>query len=257
MIVKQAANVLDLLEYFARVQKVSSLAEIANDLGWPRSSAFNLISTLVKRGYLYEPKPRCGFYPTPRWSALAEQITKANLLPEAAFYLIEELAQLTGETVWIAAPNGVQAVLLAVIQSPHPIQYMAEVGKQVPIHLTASGQAIMSQMPRHQTEAILKKAKFTRYGEGTPMSVEVVKQNIANSLTRGWFSSASAYSQDLGGVSVPLNLNNSLYSVSVAGPLFRVETHMQDTAHKIHKAIHQYFGADFIPQNTPNLHQLK
>ncbi|MCX7568081.1 helix-turn-helix domain-containing protein [Sulfitobacter sp. F26169L] len=256
MIVKQAANVLDLLEYFARNQRIASLAEISHDLGLPRSSAFNLISTLVQRGFLYEPKPRAGFYPTPRWLALANEIAMANPLPEQATNLIEDLAQASGETVWIAAPNGQQAVLLSVIQSTHAIRYTADAGKQVPIHLTASGQATMSQMPAKHIAAILKKATFTRYGDGTPMSVPEVEKNIADGLKRGWFCSASAYSRDLGGVSVPLVMDGSIYSVTVAGPLFRVQDRMPDSARMVHDAIARHFGPDYMRTHMPGLHRL-
>ncbi len=256
MIVKQAANVLDLLEYFSQKQRVASLAEISHDMGWPRSSTFNLISTLIKRGFLYEPKPRGGFYPTPRWLALANEIAAANPLPPQATGLIEDLAQLTGETVWIAAPNGQQAVILAVIQSTHAVRYTADAGKQVPIHLTASGQAAMSQMSPQHVTAILNKATFIRYGDGTPMDVATVENNISDSLKRGWFSSVSAYSQDLGGVSVPLSIDGSIYSVTVAGPLFRVEDRMPDTARKVHAAIARHFGPDYMRRELPNLHRL-
>src|SRR5215467_14375968 len=64
MIVRQAANVLDLLEFFVRRKEPATLSEIADSLGWPRSSTFNLIQTLVDRGYLYEPRPRSGYYPS-------------------------------------------------------------------------------------------------------------------------------------------------------------------------------------------------
>ena len=65
MIVRQAANVLELLEFFVRRKEPTTLSEIADSLGWPRSSTFNLIQTLVDRGHLYEPRPCSGYYPSP------------------------------------------------------------------------------------------------------------------------------------------------------------------------------------------------
>ena len=146
--------------------------------------------------------------------------------------------------------------MLAVIQSTHPIRYTADAGKQVPIHLTASGQATMSQMSNQNIAAILKKATFTSYGDGTPMSVQAVEKNITDSLKRGWFSSASAYSRDLGGVSVPLVIDGSIYAVTVAGPLFRVEDQMPDTARMVHDAIARHFGSDYMRSQLPDLHRL-
>ncbi|HVK81017.1 MAG TPA: helix-turn-helix domain-containing protein, partial [Verrucomicrobiae bacterium] len=63
MLVRQAANVLDLLDYFARRLKPATLAEIADEVGWPRSSTFNLVTTLADKGFLYEPRAREGYYP--------------------------------------------------------------------------------------------------------------------------------------------------------------------------------------------------
>ncbi|AMY72322.1 regulatory protein IclR (plasmid) [Frigidibacter mobilis] len=256
MLVKQAAHVLELLEYFAREQKTASLADLCAYFGWPRSSTFNLIQTLVERGFLYEPKARGGFYPTGRWLALAQEIASAEPLPKAALALLRDLAETTGETIWIAAPSGQHAVLLSVIQSAQAVRYTAEPGKRVPIHGTASGQAIMSQMSAAQTAAILRKAVFERFGPGTPMSVEEVEQSIAESLRRGSFRSASAFSRDLGGISVPLVLGGRLFSVTVAGPLFRIESRMEDTAIEIHRAIARQLGDEYLRKNVPNLHRL-
>src|SRR3546814_8804705 len=49
MIVRQAANALEILEYFARRLRPATPAEIAEDLGWPRSSSFKLVATLAAR----------------------------------------------------------------------------------------------------------------------------------------------------------------------------------------------------------------
>src|SRR3546814_12524314 len=68
MIVRQAANALEILEYFARRLKPATPAEIAEDLGWPRSSTFKLVGTLASKGYLYEPRARGGYSPIPRKS---------------------------------------------------------------------------------------------------------------------------------------------------------------------------------------------
>lgn len=256
MLVKQAANVLDLLEYFAREQKPASLAELSAQFGWPRSSTFNLIQTLVERGFLYEPKPRGGFYPTGRWLALAQEVSSAEPLPKAALALLRDLAESTGETVWIAAPSGQHVIMLSVIQSAQAVRYTAEPGKRVPIHGTASGQAIMSQMSASQTNSILRKAVFERFGPGTPMSVEEVEERITISLRRGSFQSASAFSRDLGGISVPLVLGGRIFALTVAGPLFRIQDRMEETAVEIHRAVARQLGDDYFRKNVPNLHRL-
>ena len=156
-------------------QAPASLADVVEAFGWPRSSTFNLLSTLVARGFLYEPEARGRFYPTPRWLTLAQEIAAAEPLPEALLNLLKDLAKRTGETVWIAAPSGQHAIFLEVIESKASVRYTASVGTRVPLHGTATGQAIISQLPPAQQATLLRKAVFKRYGEGTPMSIEAVE----------------------------------------------------------------------------------
>src|SRR5579864_678366 len=110
MIVRQAAYVLDVLEYFAQSKRPATLAEVADHFGWPRSSTFNLLTTLSEKGYLYEPRPRAGYYPTPKWLAMARMIAEVEPLPAWTHVLVVELSAQTGETVAIAAPAGTMAV---------------------------------------------------------------------------------------------------------------------------------------------------
>ncbi|NYT61492.1 helix-turn-helix domain-containing protein [Alcaligenaceae bacterium] len=81
MTVRQVANVLELLEYFAERGRPATLAEISKHFGWPRSSTFNLLGTLVNRGYLYEPRAHEGYYPSPSWWPPIQKIDRAAPLP--------------------------------------------------------------------------------------------------------------------------------------------------------------------------------
>ncbi|MBB4095630.1 IclR family transcriptional regulator [Ochrobactrum pecoris] len=246
MLVKQAANVLEILEFYAVYKKPATLAEVSQHFGWPRSSTFNLLSTLVDRGFLYEPRARGGFFPTSRWLALSQEIAAAEPLPDVLLKLLHDLAQRTGETVWIAAPSGQHAVFLEVIEASASIRYTAKAGNRVPLYATATGQALLCQMTETQRNSILRKTVFERYGEGTPMSIETVENSIRTSLHRGWFSSASAYNPDLCGVAVPLKIDQRILAVTVAGPLFRMKDRAEEMADHLNQLIEMY-----LSQRTP------
>ena len=235
--VRQIANMLELFEYFARVQRPAGLAELSAHFGWPRSSTFNIIDTLVETGFLYEPRARNGYYPTPRWLALSEQISSAEPLSEQAIHLVRQIAGKTRETVWIATTSGQYAVMLHVITSPHPIRYAAEPGKRLPLHATATGQALLSQMPSTQQKNLLKRARFIKYGVGSPMSMEEVLIQLQEGKARGWFQSASNYSPDLGGVSMPISLAGRTFAITAAGPLFRVAEKFSEIASLMHATL--------------------
>jgi DNA-binding IclR family transcriptional regulator len=240
MFVKQAANVLELLEYFARRKRPATLSELADDLSWPRSSAFNIIGTLIEKGYLYEPRARGGYYPSPRWLVLSQAVADAEPLPEAAYALVAEVAEETGETTAIGAPAGTSTIFIHVVESKAPIRYFAQVGHKLPIHATSTGRAILSQYSREERYALYRKIKFVKHARNTLTSIDEVEAEIRRSQQRGWFQSVSDYSQDLCGVALPVPIQQRRLAMVVAGPEFRCLNRMDQIADIARRAISRF-----------------
>lgn len=240
MLVKQAANVLELLEYFAEIQRPATLTEISQALGWPRSSTYNLLSTLVDRGFLYEPQNRFGLYPSPRWLALAQRVTDAQPLPRSVYAMISELVEETGETAAIGASAGLFAVFLHVAESRLDVRYTAPVGHRLPIHATATGRAILAQYTKAERDWILRRVQFERYTRSTLMSIEDVETELNRAAERGWHQNPAGHSPDLFGVAVPLAIQNRRMAVVVAGPSFRVQDRASEIAAALHRAIKRH-----------------
>jgi IclR family acetate operon transcriptional repressor len=240
MIVRQAAYVLDIFEYFAQVRKPATLAEVADHFGWPRSSTFNLLTTLAEKGYLYEPRPRTGYYPTPRWLALAKTISEVEPLPDWMHALIAELSTETGETAAIAAPAGTMAVFIDVVESSASIRYFAQIGHRIPIHATASGRALLLQYSPEERNSLYRKIEFKQYGPTTPISIDAVEAELRQSVERGYCQSFADFSRDLAGVARPLPIGDRRLSVVVAGPEFRMRSKMDDVAGIMNKSIKRH-----------------
>jgi len=228
--VKQAASVLDLLEFFAAHQRPASLADIARHFGWPRSSTFNLLGTLTARGFLYEPKAKGGYYPAPVWAALVGQIEAAQPIPKDMHALLQSLVDETGETAVLAAASGAHALFVETVESPSSVRYAAPVGKRVPLHVTATGRALLSQMTPAERSAILQRASFESFTDTTLLSAEAVEAEIAHSIERGWFQGNAEFTQDLAGVAVPFQLADRRFALLVAGPSFRVGARLEAMA---------------------------
>lgn len=250
MNVKQAAHVLDLVEFFAAHRRPATLAEVAKHFDWPRSSTFNLLGTLAERGFLYEPRARGGYYPTPLWASLARQIESADPIPEQLHRLLEELVSKTGETAVLAAASGAHAVFIDSVESSHAIRYASRPGKMVPMHVTATGRALLSQMPAVDRARILTRATFERYTSTTLMSVASVEKEIKKSVERGWFEGNAEFTEDLGGVALPLNFAHRRLAVLVAGPMSRVKAQSERLADIMWQAIAQLGVNDAESANT-------
>jgi len=243
MQVKQAANVLELLEFFARRQRPATLAELSDELGWPRSSTFNLIGTLAEKGYLYEPRLRGGYYPSPRWLAMAQAVSQAEPLPEAALMLVAEVAEETGETTAIGAPAGIHTMWIHVIESTAPIRYFGRIGHRLPIHASSTGRAILAQYTLAERQAVYRKLSFERYSATTPISIDAIEAELRRSAARGYHFSNGDFSKDLVGVALPLPVGQRRLSIVVAGPQFRCLDRVPAIAQTIQSAVAR-FAAD-------------
>jgi DNA-binding IclR family transcriptional regulator len=230
MQVKQAANVVELLEFFAARGKPATLAEIADGLNWPRSSTFNLVGTLVNKGYFYEPWARGGYYPSPRWLAVTQAIGDSDPLPDELRRLADGLAAETGETTAIGSASGLHVIFLHARESRQPIRYFAEVGTRVPIHASSAGRAILGQMSQAERDALYRKLTFEKYSGTTPMSIERIEAELRAAAERGYHQSDSEYIADLAGVALPLSAAGKRLSIVVAGPVSRCRDRRPDIA---------------------------
>jgi IclR family acetate operon transcriptional repressor len=236
--VKQILNALDLIEFFARTKEPTSLADIQRHFGWPRSSTYNILSTLVERGYMYEPARRGGgYYPTPQWQRISDVIVDADRLNEQLLEMLKTLAAETSETSIIAAPAGAYSIYLEVIESPAPIRYVGHAGVRIPIHASASGRALLSLYNASERQQILRKVSFEQYGSNALMSIEAVEREIDASLERGWFQSLHEYDEDLAAVALPVNVDGRRLAVTVAGPVFRLGAQCSDAAATLRRLI--------------------
>jgi DNA-binding IclR family transcriptional regulator len=242
MIVRQAANVLDILEHFAKTKKPVTLAELSAAMGWPRSSTFNLITTLEQRGFLYEPRPRGGFYPSPRWLALLQGIADTEMVPEALCSAADDIARTTGETVAVAGPAGLNAVFLYVVESQAAIRFSAMAGSQVPIHATSSGRALLAQYSPRERASILRKVTFEEYPLPAPMSPADVEAEIEREAARGWFETEGGHGDEVTGVALPAGVPDRPLALVVGGPASRVHKHVPQIVEAMRAALWKHLG---------------
>ncbi|NKJ48530.1 hypothetical protein CIC12_17650 [Burkholderia sp. SG-MS1] len=246
--VRQAAQVLELLEFFAQIKRPASLAEISETLDWPRSSTHNLLTTLKSLGYLYEPRPKGGVYPSPRWWELVEAIRSGETPSVEMENLLEFLANATGETTALAAPNAGQVMFVGVRESANPIRYTTQIGNCVPMHATAAGRALLSQRSAAERLALLRRADYIRYTPHTLMNPDDIEAEIERSIKKGWFLGNEEYSPGLMGVALALPMPARHYALLISGPVERLKSRTNDIATLMITAVRDFLGVDLKPK---------
>jgi DNA-binding IclR family transcriptional regulator len=142
--VKSARRVFEFLEYFAKVERDVSVAELANHYDFPNSSVSSLMRTMVSMGYLSYDARRRTYLPTARLPFLVNWVGTKLFQHDRIRRVMEELSEATGETIMVGIQNGIRVQYIHVVDATGPIRLHAEAGDFRPIALTAMGQLMLS-----------------------------------------------------------------------------------------------------------------
>lgn len=142
---RSAERVLNLLDAVAGAGTVS-LTVAAGHVGLPPSTALRHLRLLTNQGYLIRDDQ--GLYSLGpaivRIALAAHQRGPYARLTDAAQPGLERLVEATEESAYLAVRDGDDAVYIATAESPRAIRHVGWVGRSVPLHDTAVGEALLS-----------------------------------------------------------------------------------------------------------------
>lgn len=200
-------------------QKPLTLTALSESLKIPKSSTFNVIETLVSRGFLYETKPRGGYYPTQRLLELARATMDGDPLTARLHDKLEALAVATGETAVLSARDQQDVVYVDAVECTAPIRYFAKVGERRAIQTTSSGKAILTSYDPTERGRILHSL---HYPPTHARNAEELSAELEASIRRGWCEDLAESMPDVMGLGVPVVSGGRRYGLAVAGPIYRM-----------------------------------
>ncbi len=244
MIVKQISNLFTLMELFARLKKPLSVREIVDECGWPRSSVFNMVSTMMDDGYLYQPLARGGYYPTNKWMELARAFGDAQPMPPSVHELLVSLAKQTGETLFLATAEGGNIVFEDVVESSADIRFIANIGQRLPIHVTAAGRAILAQYTDKERATALQRIDYQRYEKDTFMTAAAVETAVAAGVQQGWHINMGVYAPGVAGIAVAFPFRGRKNAIALGGPSSRIEGNADATGKRLLEAVQRFLAQE-------------
>jgi IclR family transcriptional regulator, KDG regulon repressor len=136
---------MDILELFLDTDTELSPRDFATRLGLPRTTVFELVNTLVARGYLKrvsdEPaRYRLGVRVFQLGSVYSDRLDLAREGRAVA----EDVAARCDETVHVAVLDGHHVVYIAKVDSTRSVRMVSAVGRRLPAHCTAVGKMLLA-----------------------------------------------------------------------------------------------------------------
>lgn len=214
---------IDVFEAFAREQRPLSLTELARVLDIPPSSCHDVVTALEERGYLYEVKPRAGYYPTVRLLDIARVLVEHDPVVLRAEPVLERLSAELHASVSIAKAKGATLTYLLVAMPSDPLRFAVQPGTTVrSLHATSAGKALLASLPPAEQKALLA-GKLEAMTPRTITSKTALLRELAASAARGWFINREESVEDAVTVSTRFYWSGSLYVLTAAGTTRRME----------------------------------
>ena len=165
---KSTARTIDIIELFSKKGKPLTLTEISKTLGIPKTSAFDIIYTLLEKNILeYENEKFKTFQLGLRLFEVTLLALGKTDLHRVARHYLDQLIEKTGETVYLAVENNGEVVYLDKAEGTSAVRFAAELGTRKPIYCTGLGKAILAAHTDAKVREIIKRNRLTPITENT------------------------------------------------------------------------------------------
>lgn len=183
--VKSAERTVRILELLSSCPDRLSLAELQHRTGFPRSSLHALLRTLTELKWIESPPgdSAYGIGPHALLTGTA-YLDKDPALPYAQETL-EDLREEIGHTVHFARRDDGHVLYLATRDSRVAHHVIPRVGRRLPAHVTALGQAMLAQLTNDEVLALVPQ-DLPRVTEHTITDHAKLLDELDQVRSRGW-----------------------------------------------------------------------
>jgi len=221
---KSLSKVFAIIELLKKNKEIK-LQEIANDLNMHKSTVYRIISDLCAYDYVQRSDETKKYRLGLKFLDISASIIDNLDIREVAKKSIEELNNITKETVHLAVLLGNQVVYIDKKESPYLIRMYSEIGKSAPLHCTGIGKVILAFQPPKIQEKLLDSITFHKYTENTIVSMKQLMREVEEIREKGYALDKEEHEKNVGCIGVPIRdyTKKVIASISVTAILYRMK----------------------------------
>jgi IclR family transcriptional regulator, acetate operon repressor len=217
---------LTILEGVAKSSGPVSLGELTKLLNIDRSSVFRLAGTLKRRGFLTYPAGRKDYVLGPSLWRLARKYDWGNMLIKVSHEELKLLASKTQETAQLAIREGNHSLFIDSAAANQVISISGRIGELTPLHCTAHGKALLSDVDAAELEAVFGNVPLQPHTKKTPVSLKQLAKICKETNARGYATDDEEYLEGVRCVAAPIRAEDGqiIGAIGISAPLTRFAT---------------------------------
>lgn len=199
------------------------VSEVAQELGFPKSSTSGLMSALAEQGLLQRTGARrykLGW----QIMAMSRVLLETTKFRDEARRAMERLISLFGETVHLAALERGRVIYVDKLQGTRAVSVtVTAVGGTFPAHATSVGKAILAHRPWAEVAEVLERGGMPKLAPNTITTLERFREELKRVCERGYAYDIEESVPELCCVGAPIRdfTGEVVASISLSVPSYR------------------------------------
>ncbi|MGH9245051.1 MAG: IclR family transcriptional regulator [Acidimicrobiales bacterium] len=227
--VKSADRTLEILETLADSGGRPTLAELATTLDIPKSSLHAILRTMQRRRWIETDASGLRFGLGVRAVEVGTSYVDADDVVARLGPMLDELAEVLGETVHLGRLDGPDIVYIAKRESRHPLRLYSAIGRRLPAHATALGKAILATQSTQEVDRLLV-YPLLRLTPNTLTDPTELHTDLEATRARGYAIDREENTEGIRcfAVAVATNATEIPDAISLSVPTFRLDDDRQE-----------------------------
>lgn len=221
-------NAISLLAMFIKYDSIG-LVEIEEEVGISKTAAFRLVATMADRGMLIRDEKTKRYHPGPLLFQLVRKSQFNDVISIAQPY-IQELVEITSESVYITIRSGYKFIFLAGIDSPQLLKVTIPFGEETELYFGAAGTLHLAYMSPTEIENYSKRTTFEAFTAKTITNPVQLREKLAQIREAGYSVSLGERMPETGGIAAPIwdHGKEPAATIGIYFPMSRIDENIKN-----------------------------
>jgi DNA-binding IclR family transcriptional regulator len=205
-----------LLEVIAAKDERHSLQSLVEETGLPKPTLHRMLQQLESAELLQREVDGRHYGTGIRLQRLAESLLLNDSHRGARHSVLKKLVEQVGESCNITSLSGDEVVYLDRVETSAPLRFFLRAGSRVPVHCSASGKILLTQMSAAQRRRLLAHVPLEKYTAETHTDLDHLELEIRQARKDGYAFDREEFLPGLMCIAVLVPRDSGLSNLCVA-----------------------------------------
>ena len=206
---------IEVLEILAQSHAGLSLADLSRLTSIPKSSLFRILNTLERHAVVLQDDQRETFSLGMKLIDWGNRALDNIDLKTVAHPHLVRMAHETRESYYVAMLDEGEVIIIDRTDTPEIWRMVARLGQRSPVHATASGQVLISEMNQEAIDSLIGRNGLKKYTPRTITDPERLHKRLLRIRNDGYVVANAEYKPDLCVIAAPIRDHHGLIAAAL------------------------------------------